>query len=96
MGLDPVEFRLRNLSNARFRRVLERAADAHDWAAGAQPTKRGAGVAIGIDVGSYCATCVQLDVQGSEVRRRAGDGGARLRADGEPGRRAATRSKARS
>ena len=26
------------------------------------------GVAIGLDVGSYIATCVELDVQGTEVR----------------------------
>jgi CO/xanthine dehydrogenase Mo-binding subunit len=68
LGIDPVELRLRNLSHPRFRRVLERAADAFGWQAGAQPTQRGQGVAIGLDVGSYCATCVQLEVQGREVR----------------------------
>jgi isoquinoline 1-oxidoreductase len=67
-GIDPVEMRLRNLSNPRFRRVLGRAADKHGWQAGTSPTRRGQGVAIGIDVGSYAATCVQLDVQGTEVR----------------------------
>jgi isoquinoline 1-oxidoreductase len=67
-GIDPVELRLRNLSNQRFRRVLERAAGKHGWQAGTSPTRRGQGVAIGIDVGSYAATCVQLDVQGTEVR----------------------------
>ncbi|MBF6599502.1 MAG: xanthine dehydrogenase family protein molybdopterin-binding subunit [Dehalococcoidia bacterium] len=68
VGIDTVELRLRNLSDARFRRVLERAAAAHGWSAEAPPSKRGQGVAIGIDVGSYCATVAQLDVQGSEVR----------------------------
>jgi nicotinate dehydrogenase subunit B len=68
VGVDPVELRLRNLSHPRFRRVLERAAAAHGWTAGAQPSHQGAGVAIGLDVGSYAATCVQLDVQGAEVR----------------------------
>ncbi len=68
LGIDPVEFRLRNLSNPRFRRVLERAADAFGWPAGAQPSRRGVGVSVGLDVGSYCATCVELDVVGREVR----------------------------
>jgi nicotinate dehydrogenase subunit B len=63
LKIDPVELRLRNLANPRFRRVLERAAEAHGWGAG-----KGQGVAIGIDVGSYAATCVQLDVQGTEAR----------------------------
>jgi CO/xanthine dehydrogenase Mo-binding subunit len=44
--------------------VLESAADRHGWS-GAGPGK---GVAIGLDVGSYVATCVHADVQGSEVR----------------------------
>ncbi len=68
VGVDPVELRLRNLSHPRFRRVLERAAEAHGWSAAAQPSHTGAGVAVGLDVGSYAATCVQLDVQGAEVR----------------------------
>ncbi len=68
LGIDPVEMRLRNLAHPRFRRVLERAAAAHGWSAAAQPSRRGAGVAIGVDVGSYAATVVQLDVQGTEVR----------------------------
>ncbi len=68
LGIDPVELRLRNLTNPRFRRVLERAASQHGWNAGARPAGAGSGIAIGLDVGSYAATAVQLDVQGSEVR----------------------------
>jgi isoquinoline 1-oxidoreductase len=67
-GMDPVELRLRNLTHARFRHVLERAAERHGWKPGKPPTRHGAGVAVGLDVGSYVATCVQLDVQGTEVR----------------------------
>jgi isoquinoline 1-oxidoreductase len=66
-GLDPVEFRLRNLSNPRFRRVLERAAGTHGWQPGSGASGGGQGIAIGIDVGSYVATAVQLDVGDSEV-----------------------------
>ncbi len=67
-GLDTVELRLRNLSHPRFRRVLERAAHAHGWQSAKGASKRGQGIAIGIDVGSYVATAVQLDVGGREVR----------------------------
>jgi isoquinoline 1-oxidoreductase len=68
VGVDPVEFRLRNLAHPRFRRVLERAAEAHGWQAASGSTKRGQGIAIGLDVGSYVATAVSLDVVGREVR----------------------------
>jgi isoquinoline 1-oxidoreductase len=67
-GIDPVEFRLRNLSQPRFRRVLERAADAHGWRASPSRSGSGQGIAIGIDVGSYVATAVQADVGNREVR----------------------------
>jgi isoquinoline 1-oxidoreductase len=68
VGMDPVELRLRNLTNPRLRRVLELAADRFDWAGARPPSDRGVGVAIGVDVGSYAAMCVQADVQGSEVK----------------------------
>lgn len=68
IGVDPVEVRLRNLSHPRFRRVLERAAEAHGWESVAGASRRGQGIAVGIDVGSYIATAVQLDVGGREVR----------------------------
>jgi nicotinate dehydrogenase subunit B len=67
-GIDPVELRLRNLAHPRFRRVLERAAADFGWSAAPAPSRRGVGVALGLDVGSYVAMCVQLDVAGAEVR----------------------------
>jgi isoquinoline 1-oxidoreductase len=68
VGVDPIELRLRNLSHPRFRRVLESAAERFGWSGAPAPSKRGVGVAIGLDVGSYSAMCVQIDVQGAEVR----------------------------
>ena len=67
LGIDPVDFRLRNLSHPRFRRVLESAAERFGWRSAAAPSRRGVGVAIGLDVGSYVGMCVQLHLQGSEV-----------------------------
>ncbi len=68
VGIDPVELRLRNLTHPRFRKVLETAADRFGWSGAKPPSNRGVGVAVGLDVGSYVASCVQLDVQGSEVK----------------------------
>ncbi|HEY8491488.1 MAG TPA: molybdopterin cofactor-binding domain-containing protein [Dehalococcoidia bacterium] len=68
VGMDPVELRLRNLTHPRFRRVLEAAAREFGWSPGKAPSGRGVGAAIGLDVGSYVAECVQVDVQGSEVK----------------------------
>ena len=67
VGVDPVEHRLRNLSHPRFRRVLEAAAADFGWETAASSPEHGAGVALGLDVGSYTAACVELDVQGKEV-----------------------------
>ncbi|MEX0786680.1 MAG: molybdopterin cofactor-binding domain-containing protein [Dehalococcoidia bacterium] len=68
VGVDPVELRLRNLSQPRFRKVLESAAERFGWSAAKPPSKRGVGVAVGLDVGSYVATCMQVGVQGTEVK----------------------------
>jgi isoquinoline 1-oxidoreductase len=70
LGTDPVELRLRNLSHPRFRRVLEAAADRFAWQPGSAPSKRGVGVAIGLDVGSYVGMCLELDLQGAELHVR--------------------------
>jgi nicotinate dehydrogenase subunit B len=61
-GMDPVEFRLRHLTDVRMRKVLETAARRFGWKAGKAPSGRGQGVALGMDVGTYCATCAELSV----------------------------------
>jgi isoquinoline 1-oxidoreductase len=61
-GMDPVEFRLKNLSDSRVIRVLKAAADRFGWTPAKAPSKRGYGVACGMDAGSYVATIVEADV----------------------------------
>ncbi|MDA1239329.1 MAG: molybdopterin-dependent oxidoreductase [Chloroflexi bacterium] len=68
IGVDPVELRLRNLSEPRFRRVLEAAAEAFGWTGPRLANGHGAGIALGIDVGSYVATAAEVSVQEKEVR----------------------------
>ena len=69
---DPVELRLRNLTHPRFRRVLTAVAEKFGWkdrrTAPSSGVGSGIGVALGSDVGSYVADCVELAVEGREVR----------------------------
>ena len=61
-GVDPVEFRLRHLTDVRMRKVLETAAKKFGWKAGKAPLGRGQGVALGMDVGTYAATVAEVSV----------------------------------
>lgn len=61
-GMDPVEFRLRNLTDARMRRVLEAAAKKFGWTPKPGPSGRGFGVACGDDAGTYVATMAEVKV----------------------------------
>jgi nicotinate dehydrogenase subunit B len=65
-GVDPVEFRLRNISDARMRRVIQAAADKFGWKPGVGSTGRGWGVACGIDAGTYATLMVQVKVDRAE------------------------------
>jgi nicotinate dehydrogenase subunit B len=61
-GIDPVEFRLRNLKDERMIRVLKTAAEKFGWTPAKSPSGRGLGVACGIDSDSYVAHIAQVDV----------------------------------
>ncbi len=61
-GSDPLEFRLRHLSDARMRAVLQAAAAAFGWKAAAAPSGRGCGIACSTDAGSYVAACAEVAV----------------------------------
>jgi isoquinoline 1-oxidoreductase len=70
-GIDPVEFRLNNLSDARMIRVLKTAADRFGWTPAKAPSKRGYGVACGIDAGTYVAAIaeVAMDAANSPLKK---------------------------
>ena len=68
-GLDPLEFRLKNLKNDRLRAVLEAAAKQFGW--GKKPDAgHGFGIAGGTEKGSYVATCAEVvaDVAKDEMK----------------------------
>ena len=61
-GLDPVEFRLKNLTDARMIRVLTAGAKKFGWTPKTAPSGRGVGVALGIDAGTYVAVFAEVAV----------------------------------
>ena len=61
-GMDPVEFRLKNLSDERMLRVLKAAAEKFGWTPSKAPSGRGFGVACGIDSGTYVAHMAEVEV----------------------------------
>jgi isoquinoline 1-oxidoreductase len=69
-GIDPVEFRRRNLENVKMRRVLDATAERFGWKPGKAPSSRGWGVALGIDAGTYVglAVAVRVDRASGGVR----------------------------
>jgi isoquinoline 1-oxidoreductase len=60
--IDPLEFRLRNTKDERARKVLETAAKAFGWKAGAGPSGQGRAIAVSQDAGTFCALVAQVDV----------------------------------
>jgi isoquinoline 1-oxidoreductase len=62
VGMDPVEFRLKNLNDERMRRVLQAVAEKFGWSPAKAPSKRGYGVACGIDAGTYVAHMAEVAV----------------------------------
>jgi nicotinate dehydrogenase subunit B len=61
-GLDPVEFRRRNLTDPRMLRVLEAVERQFGWKPGKAPSGRGVGVSCGIYSGTYAAMMCELAV----------------------------------
>jgi isoquinoline 1-oxidoreductase len=61
-GIDPVEFRLRHLTDARMTRVLNAVAKQFGWTPTPAPSGRGVGVALGLDAGTYVASMAEVRV----------------------------------
>ena len=69
-GVDPLEFRLAHLENARLRNVLEKAAKEFGWAARRKQVtpERGVGLACGTEKDSVVAACVEVRLDRSKGR----------------------------
>ena len=59
-GIDPVEFRLKNLTDKKMIRVLKTASEKFGWKPATSPSGRGYGVACGIDAGTYVAAIAEV------------------------------------
>jgi len=67
VNLDPVEFRLKNIKDARLKAVLEAAANKFGWS-GKKTEGRGRGIACGFEKGSYIATAAEVSVDAKTGR----------------------------
>jgi isoquinoline 1-oxidoreductase len=68
VNMDPLEFRLKNLTDDRYRAVLQRAAELFGWGKQKSSPTRGFGVAGGIEKGGRVATCVEIEIVDNDVR----------------------------
>jgi CO/xanthine dehydrogenase Mo-binding subunit len=66
--MDPLEFRLKNTSDPRMRRVLEEAAKRFGYKPAASPSGRGIGIGCGIDAGSYVAEIAEIELRSGSIR----------------------------
>ncbi len=64
---DPLEFRLKNTSDARMRRVLEAAAERFGYRSAAAPSGRGVGIACAIDAGAYVAEIAEIRIDKGRI-----------------------------
>lgn len=87
-GMDPLEFRLKNLTDPRLKAVFQAAAEKFGWDRSKSTPDRGFGIAGGTDKGGYVATCaeVEIDPASRKVRIRrvveAWESGAVVNPDG--------------
>jgi isoquinoline 1-oxidoreductase len=62
-GMDPLEFRVKNLSDQKMLRVLRTAAEKFGWKPAKAPSGRGFGIACGTDAGTYVAAMAEVEVE---------------------------------
>ncbi len=69
LKMDPLEFRLKNLSEPRMKDVLNAAADKFGWRNKIKlPPGHGIGIACGAEKGSYVAMCVEVAIDNDNNR----------------------------
>jgi nicotinate dehydrogenase subunit B len=68
VGLDPLEFRLKNIADPRLRAVLEAAASKIGWTK--RPANHGVGISCGFEKGSYVATAAEVSIDSKTGRLR--------------------------
>ena len=69
-AIDPLEFRLKNLSEPRLRAVLQASADKFGWGKAKSTSELGFGIACGVDKGGYVATCAEVVIEPKTKKAR--------------------------
>ncbi len=69
-GIDPLEFRLKNLADPRLIAVFQAAAAKFGWGRLKSTPERGFGIAGGVDKGGYVATCAEVEIDAASKRVR--------------------------
>ena len=88
LNMDPLAFRLKNITNSRLKTVLEAAAEKFGWQSAKSSPDRGLGIACGTDKGGFVATCAEVSIDSStkkvKIRRavQAWECGAIINPDG--------------
>jgi nicotinate dehydrogenase subunit B len=62
LGMDPLAFRLKNLSDDRLKAVFQAAADKFGWAKRPAAPGRGFGIAGGHEKGGYIGVCAEVEI----------------------------------
>jgi CO/xanthine dehydrogenase Mo-binding subunit len=62
VGMDPLAFRHKNLTEPRLLAVLNAAADKFGWAPAKSTPTRGFGIACGMEKGGHVATCAEVAI----------------------------------
>ncbi len=63
VGMDPLEFRLKNMKDERLRDVLNAAAKAYGWGKSKPAADHGFGISCGFDKGGYVAACAEVAIE---------------------------------
>ncbi len=68
VGMDPLEFRLKNLKDERQRAVLIAAAEKFGWGKQKAPEGRGYGIALGFEKNAYVGCCAEATIDGGRPK----------------------------
>lgn len=87
LNMDPLEFRLKNLTDSRLRAVFQAAADKFGWGREKSTPQRGFGLGGGVEKGGYTAACAEVEIDAAQkihIRRvvQAWESGAIVNPDG--------------